>query len=246
MRSIPLRLCVCAAGLGLAFSAAGQVSSTFDTDLEGWAVYSDGHISHDPAFGNPAGAACMTDQGSGGYFGFLAPAAYRGDKSAYFGGTLTYDIHINNSTTAGPTQPDVVITGSGITIVLDLPVPPGDQWDTREINLDSSADWRINSLSGTSATDEEIQIVLGDVTLLRIRGEFSTQTSDVTYLDNVLLAPGQGCAADTNHDGMLTPADFTAWIAAFNAGAPECDQNGDGLCTPADFTAWIANYNAGC
>ncbi|HED54164.1 MAG TPA: hypothetical protein ENJ00_08180 [Phycisphaerales bacterium] len=54
------------------------------------------------------------------------------------------------------------------------------------------------------------------------------------------------CLADTNHDGMVTPADFTAWIAAFNADAPECDQNTDGQCTPADFTAWIANFNAGC
>jgi len=27
---------------------------------------------------------------------------------------------------------------------------------------------------------------------------------------------------------------------------PECDQNSDGSCTPADFTAWIAGYNAGC
>ncbi len=54
------------------------------------------------------------------------------------------------------------------------------------------------------------------------------------------------CPADTNHDDILSPADFTAWIAAFNAQAPECDQNGDSLCTPADFTAWIANYNAGC
>ncbi len=54
------------------------------------------------------------------------------------------------------------------------------------------------------------------------------------------------CVADTNHDGILSPADFTAWIAAFNAQLPECDQNADTLCTPADFTAWIANYNAGC
>ena len=54
------------------------------------------------------------------------------------------------------------------------------------------------------------------------------------------------CAADVNGDGSLSPADFTAWIAAFNASAPECDQNGDGLCNPADFTAWIANFNAGC
>jgi len=53
-------------------------------------------------------------------------------------------------------------------------------------------------------------------------------------------------AADTNHDGMLSPTDFTAWINAFNNQLPECDQNGDGNCTPTDFTAWIASFNAGC
>ncbi len=52
--------------------------------------------------------------------------------------------------------------------------------------------------------------------------------------------------ADTNGDGEVTPADFNAWIAAFNAQAPECDQNADGLCTPADFNAWIVNFNIGC
>ena len=54
------------------------------------------------------------------------------------------------------------------------------------------------------------------------------------------------CPADVNLDGVLTPADFTAWIAAFNANERRCDQNSDGLCETADFTAWIANYNAGC
>ncbi|HED52865.1 MAG TPA: hypothetical protein ENJ00_01515 [Phycisphaerales bacterium] len=54
------------------------------------------------------------------------------------------------------------------------------------------------------------------------------------------------CVPDVNGDGVLTPDDFTAWIAAFNANAPECDQNGDGNCDPTDFTAWIANFNAGC
>ncbi len=56
----------------------------------------------------------------------------------------------------------------------------------------------------------------------------------------------QGCLADVNGDGMVTPTDFTAWVSAFNSNAPECDQNGDGMCTPTDFTAWVGNYNAGC
>jgi hypothetical protein len=54
------------------------------------------------------------------------------------------------------------------------------------------------------------------------------------------------CLADTNGDGIASPADFNAWILAFNSQAPECDQNGDGLCSPSDFNAWILNYNAGC
>ena len=54
------------------------------------------------------------------------------------------------------------------------------------------------------------------------------------------------CPADTNQDGMLSPADFSAWVSAFNANTPACDQNDDGMCSPADFSAWVANYNAGC
>ncbi|MEO1584795.1 MAG: GC-type dockerin domain-anchored protein [Planctomycetota bacterium] len=58
-----------------------------------------------------------------------------------------------------------------------------------------------------------------------------------------LAAP---CVADVNGDGTLTPADFTAWVVAFNMGDVAADQNGDGLVSPADFSAWISNFNAGC
>ncbi len=54
------------------------------------------------------------------------------------------------------------------------------------------------------------------------------------------------CLPDTNNDGVLSPADFSSWVAAFNSGTPACDQNGDGSCTPADFSSWVTNYNAGC
>jgi hypothetical protein len=68
------------------------------------------------------------------------------------------------------------------------------------------------------------------------------EESGAAYLFDVMCPS----SADVNHDGMLSPTDFTAWIAAFNTNAQECDQNSDGVCSPTDFSAWIANYNAGC
>lgn len=60
------------------------------------------------------------------------------------------------------------------------------------------------------------------------------------------FAVTNGCLADTNQDGVVTPADFNAWIFQFNLNGPFCDQNSDGLCTPADFNAWVVNFNLGC
>lgn len=54
------------------------------------------------------------------------------------------------------------------------------------------------------------------------------------------------CPADTNLDGTLSPADFNAWIIAFNTGSIVADQNDDHLITPSDFNGWILNYNRGC
>lgn len=80
-----------------------------------------------------------------------------------------------------------------------------------------------------------------------VPGFFFGFTNFELQIDNITLTPtGEECLADTNGDGSVTPADFGAWITAFNASAPECDQNGDGACTPADFGAWITNFNAGC
>ncbi len=63
---------------------------------------------------------------------------------------------------------------------------------------------------------------------------------------NTLVAtPPEVNHADVNRDGLVTAADFSAWILAFNTKGPGCDQNGDGACAPDDFSAWILNFNAG-
>ncbi len=110
--------------------------------------------------------------------------------------------------------------------------------------------------SGWQAQNFDISAHADGNAALRIRWIMGTTDGSVTYagwnIDDVVLkglvVPTSGyCLADTNGDGNVSPADFTAWIAAYNAGnAAIADQNRDGSVTPADFTAWIANYNAGC
>lgn len=56
---------------------------------------------------------------------------------------------------------------------------------------------------------------------------------------------GGRLCADQNGDGLVSPTDFTAWIANYNANDQRADTNQDGSITPTDFTAWIAAFNLG-
>ncbi|MEL6797903.1 MAG: GC-type dockerin domain-anchored protein [Planctomycetota bacterium] len=84
---------------------------------------------------------------------------------------------------------------------------------------------------------------MGDATLDLFKPGTAAELQTVSVLMPTSVDP---CPADVNGDGIASPADFNAWVVAFNSQAPECDQNGDGNCDPADFNAWIVNYNAGC
>ena len=107
----------------------------------------------------------------------------------------------------------------------------------------------ISDLGGRdSVAHAHVELSGADFDTVRIYSELpdGTETVFATVMDNISFDGPSTCLADTNHDGEVTPADFSAWVAAFNTQAPECDQNGDGTCSPADFSAWVANFNAGC
>jgi len=57
---------------------------------------------------------------------------------------------------------------------------------------------------------------------------------------------GTTCTPDVNNDGFVSPADFSAWVAAYNSISRRADQNFDGVVSPSDFSAWVSNYNSGC
>lgn len=102
----------------------------------------------------------------------------------------------------------------------------------------------INSLIDPADAHWDVSLGFIDNDRRFLATAFNTLTGENAIV--MLIPDTEPCAADTNGDGALTPADFNAWVVAFNTNAAECDQNNDGLCSPSDFNAWITNYNNGC
>ncbi|MEL6796109.1 MAG: GC-type dockerin domain-anchored protein, partial [Planctomycetota bacterium] len=115
---------------------------------------------------------------------------------------------------------------------------------------DTNGQWVEYSFTVTDAD----MLAVGDfppyavaVTVLPLRFGDVDSTGTV-FWDDICIVQGSepDCLADVNADGNLNPADFNAWILAFNNQGAGCDQNGDGNCNPGDFNAWILNFNNGC
>lgn len=168
----------------------GIVSSTFDTDIDGWSFIADVREFNQVATGgNPGGYLEAIDFATGGNWYYVAPVKFLGDKSAFYGGTLSYDLQ-QSSLSSQFDNDDIIMTGAGITLALDL-THPGTTWTSYDVALSTDADWRIGNEDGVVATQAQIQAVLADLGSLHIRGEF-VNGADTGGLDNVVMQ------ADTN------------------------------------------------
>ncbi len=174
----------------MANAPAQLATSTFDTDTEGWSYFNDVSVFRwDGTEGNPPGSLFVRDGGDGRYWYIVAPAEFLGDKRRAYGETLSWEIKpFPVASGAGADQPDVVLIGGGITLVIDLPEPQQSVWNSYRVPLTETAGWRRDSLSGAAPTNSEMLQVLGDLQQLRIRGEFSG-TIDSAYFDNIIISP---------------------------------------------------------
>jgi len=179
-----------------ACSCTQAATSRFDTGTEGWTAVGDfaAPLTWSTTGGNPGGHVFIPDQVVGGVTYFVAPIAFLGDKSAAFGTNLTFDLmQVYPGGSNQFNERDVVIEGGGLAIAYDTsPNPPNGSWASYAVPL-STGGWRLNSLSGAVATDQQILSVLSSVTSLRIRAEFQTG-ADTGRLDNVSLVPEPGRA----------------------------------------------------
>ena len=167
---------------------AASIISTFDTDSEGWTAVGDvaGPVTWLATGGH--GHIELTDQVLGGVTYFVAPAKFHGDHSAAYGTSLTFDLR--QSYPGSPDQfdtSDVILSGSGLTLVFDIPMNPANNaWTSYNVLFNDLSGWHVFDLSGPLATQSQIQATLANITDLEIRAEYQTGP-DTDSLDNVFL-----------------------------------------------------------
>jgi hypothetical protein len=169
-----------------AISSAKTVSSTFNKNLQGWTV--DGDPASGSPFwassgGNPGGYLSSVDGGQGEDQVAVAPKGFLGNKSAFYGGSLSFDRLIDN-TSGGDyfTPPETVrLLGDGDTEVdFTLSQAPGSVWTRQQVVLLPE-----DTSNGVDAAT--LQAVLGNLQSVGIEIEYigGGETDD---LDNVVLS----------------------------------------------------------
>ena len=187
-------------------ATALTISSTFDTDAEGWTGNpGEGSVAWVAAGGNPAGHIRVTDIGVGGVpfgSGAFAGPAYQGDLSAYDGGVMSIDM----ATFAGgggtfASFGAVQLSGAGDVAIYDLAVsaPPFNTWQTFTAPLTAAA-W--------GKTQSEWNAILADVTSIGIPTD-AFDGGDTIGIDNFsMTSPAE-----------VIPLPATVWLMAAGIGS---------------------------
>lgn len=172
-----------------------EITSTFERTIEGWRVQGDAQGSSSfPNYleegGNPGGHLEAVDDVEGGVWYWAAPAQFVGEKSAYAGGELSFDLYQSTRSSQFNAQ-DVIIEGPETSLSYDVggtETHPDTDWTSYSVPLEVADGWTTGSTSGEAATEAQFESVLADLQGLAIRGEYVTG-ADTGYLDNPTLVP---------------------------------------------------------
>ncbi len=203
------------AALSLAALSApslGGIAYSFDSDAMGWGTVSDatGFMWDDTIGNGGLGAIRARDVVSGDIWYFNAPAGDLGDLSGLYGNSISYDLMaLTGNQALGGDRADIMISGAGMTIGIDLDAQPvRDEWVSVSTMVSTDLDWRVvddfgdGGMSADEVTLEQFQAVLADVTGFYIRGEY-TSGGDAMALDNVNLVPTPGALSLLSVAGLL-------------------------------------------
>ena len=186
----------------LAAAAAGASAQTltasdFASGTDGWLALNG---ARDFAWVAAGGYIEASDISAQSLWFFSAPASYRGDLGAAYGGVLSYALTTSSARGALQTPyADVqILGGNGVLLSYDGDFHPGTSWTSFEVPLVANGLWKLGAIDGPAASAVDMLAVLADVRALRIRGDYQ-QAIETTGLDSVALGaapvPEPGSAA---------------------------------------------------
>jgi len=187
----------------LATNVFAQVTSDFASNSDGWTTTTakNSTVNYSASGGNPNGYVSAQTSGSVNFgagvvwipFYIDAPGKFTGNKSAYYGGNLRYDV--SQSTVAATTQwPAVIITSVAGTSLYYFPntpfvAPAFGTFSTFNIPLSATGEWKTTSSpTGTAATAAQITTVLTTLQTLQIQGLYSN-ADNIARFDNITMYP---------------------------------------------------------
>ncbi len=212
----------------LIVSAQAQISSTFNTDADGWTFLDSSPltVNHNPSNGNPGGYVSVTYSSNTTSVSesWFAPAKFLGSHLVRsFGENFRFDLQQSPAGTVSPNKGDVRIENGGVAIVFSLPVKPAvaPAWSSYTIKLDETGGWRLGSLTGAAATRTQIIHVLSNITSLEINGSYITNASNVSGIDNVVLEQKAATIAPviSSISPVTGPIGTTVTVNGFGFGA---------------------------
>lgn len=193
--------------------AHAAISSSFDTDADGWTGMTFNNqgvlvnntlpgFNYHPAGGNPGGYISTLDPGSTQAARLGAPSKFLGDQSVFMGGSLSFDLTIDRSGPVDQDPPPLLLlqNGSASLLYIDSPVPSIGVWTSYAVPLAPvvptvpfGAGWYAfaagNPLSARAALQSDFDAVFANITHFSITGEFINDGDnfDTVGLDNVVL-----------------------------------------------------------
>ncbi|MBX2917413.1 MAG: VCBS repeat-containing protein [Cyclobacteriaceae bacterium] len=179
-------------------AVVAQITSTFDTDTEGWTASHTGGtaatFNHQVTGGNPNGFVSVAPPTAGGSVNtsftwyWNAPNTFFGNYDFSYGSNLKLDLQQSVAGTDN-TQSDIIIYSGSNTLHFNFTNKPAvsPAWTSYTVALDETAGWRWGSTAGALALKAQIKIVLANITGIRIRCKYSNTTGYTSGLDNVVL-----------------------------------------------------------
>jgi uncharacterized delta-60 repeat protein len=170
------------------FSCYGGVTilSDFSEDLEGWTRRTPSDPNSTVVYraegGNPGGFARFNEPGQGTPDYFAAPSKFKGDKSIFYGGSISMDLKSNRSTTLLTNY--LLMSGNGITLQ-SKSGRINNIWTNYEILL-LPEDWTISGSSSTQPTESQLRSVLSNINDLSVKADWISGAETVD-LDNFTM-----------------------------------------------------------